>query len=140
MLAFLVATAALAMLGVGAWLSPDRSGISTHTQLGLAGCQFEVRTGLPCPSCGFTTAVTWFAHGNVLASIYTQPMGFVIALLAAVSVCTGYYVAATGRPVYRLLMFVPGRKWLIGLLAGAIAAWAWKIAIHLTGHDHWPPI
>lgn len=136
-----IAAACLTMLLVGMKLHPNaEKGISTHTQLGLAPCQFEEKTGLPCPSCGFTTSVTYFAHGNVLASIYVQPMGFVIALLATATVWVGGYIAFTGKPVHRLLLQVPGRMWLITLLSLAIVAWAWKIAIHLTGHDHWPPL
>jgi hypothetical protein len=127
------------VLITGMALRPDPAGISTHTQLGLDRCQFEARTGLPCPSCGFTTSVSFFAHGNVLASIYVQPMGFVIAVFCAAAVWVGAYVALTGRPVYRLMSQIPGRAWLIVLLTIAVGGWAWKIAIHLTGHDHWPP-
>jgi hypothetical protein len=32
---------------------------------------------------------------------------------------------------------LPGRTLLIALLSFAIAAWAYKIAIHLSGHDGW---
>src|SRR5215213_9395998 len=105
LLAAAIALAALIMLAIGARLHPgagNGSGISTHTQLGFPPCQFEVRTGLPCPSCGYTTAVSYFAHGNVIASIYTQPMGFLIAVIAAASVWIGSYIAVTGRPVHKL--------------------------------------
>jgi hypothetical protein len=136
-----IAAACLTMLLFGMKLNPNgEKGISTHMQLGLPACQFEKQTGLPCPSCGFTTSVTYFAHGNVLASIYVQPMGFVIALFAAATVWVGGYIAFTGKPVHRLMLQVPGKTWLISLLSLAIVAWAWKIAIHLTGHDHWPPL
>lgn len=139
-LAAVIALGALIMLGIGAYLTPggdNRAGYSTHTQLGLAPCQFEIRTGLPCPSCGYTTAVSYFSHGNVVASLYVQPMGFVIACAAAAAVWVGAYIALTGRPVHRLAAMIPGRAWVIGLLAVAIGGWAWKIGIHLTGHDHW---
>lgn len=136
-----LASGCLAILLIGAKLHPNgEKGISTHTELGLAACQFEKRTGLPCPSCGFTTSVTYFAHGNVLASIYIQPMGFVIALFASATVWIGFYIALTGKPVHRLLERLPGKAWLLGLLSIAVVAWAWKIWIHLTLHDHWPPV
>jgi len=137
--ALALSLACLAVLVTGAWLNPDGShGIGTHTQLGFQRCQFEARTGLPCPSCGFTTSVSYFAHGNVIASIYVQPMGFVMALLFAAGVWVGGYIAVTGRPVYRLVNMLPDRRWLAVLLTIAVAGWAWKILIHLTGHDHWP--
>ena len=50
----------------------------------------------------------------------------------------GAYVAFTGRPVYRLVNMLPDRRWLGVLLTIAVAGWAWKILIHLTGHDPWP--
>jgi hypothetical protein len=134
-----VALACLAVLVTGAALQPNAArGISTHTQLGLPECQFEARTGLPCPSCGFTTSVSFFAHGNLLASLYVQPTGFVIALLCAMTVWAGFYIALTGRPVHRLLARLPVRGTLIALLSVAIGGWGWKIWIHLTGRDHWP--
>lgn len=133
-----VALVCLAILVTGMLLRPDPSGISTHAQLGFPKCQFEARTGLPCPSCGFTTSVSFFARGNVLASLYVQPMGFVIAVLCAMTVWIGFYIALTGRPVHRLMAMVPWQRWLIALLTIAIGGWAWKIGIHLTGHDHWP--
>jgi hypothetical protein len=136
-LALGVALACLAVLVTGARLNPDGSGIGTHTQLGFQRCQFEARTGVPCPSCGFTTSVTYFAHGNVLASIYLQPMGFVVAVGFAAGVWIGTYIAVTGRPVHRLVTLLPGRGWLYVLLTIAIGGWGWKILIHLTGHDRW---
>jgi hypothetical protein len=65
-------------------------------------------------------------------------MGFLIAVFCAAGVWAGSYIAFTGRPVHRLVAMMPGRTWLIVLLTILIGAWAWKIAIHLTAHDHWP--
>lgn len=127
----------LAVLVTGMILKPDGRGISTHTQLGFPPCQFEARTGLPCPSCGFTTSVSYFAHGNLLASLYVQPMGFLIAVFCAAGVWVGAYVGMTGRPVHRLMTQVSGRAWLWFLLTVAIGGWAWKIWIHLSGRDFW---
>jgi hypothetical protein len=134
-----VAVGCLGLLVIGSYLRPNgAAGISTHTQLGLQRCEFEARTGLPCPSCGFTTSVSYFAHGNIAASFYLQPMGFLIACAFAAGVWAGGYIAFTGRPVHRLLGMLPWRPLLLVLLTVAIGGWAWKIGIHLTGHDHWP--
>lgn len=137
LLAAVIALAALTVLGIGAWLQPHVSGISTHTALGFLPCQFEQRTGLPCPSCGFTTSVSHFAHGNPLASFYTQPMGFLIALGLAAAVWVGSYIAITARPVHRLLSMIPTRGWVIVLMGFAIGGWAWKIFLHLSGRGGW---
>ena len=95
------------------------------------------RTGLPCPSCGMTTSFCWFARGNVAASFYVQPMGAVLAALAGCCAWAGFYVAVTGRPVYRLLRLVPPRYSLVPLLAAFVLAWAWKMFIHTRGLDGW---
>ena len=112
--------ACLAALVVAARLKPDAGGMGTHTQLGLAPCQWLARTGIPCPSCGMTTSFAWFVRGNLAASVYVQPMGSVLAALAATCVWVGLYVAVTGRPVYRLLRLLPGRYYTAPLLAIAV--------------------
>ena len=132
-----VAVACLSVLVLAARLAPSPSGIGSHRALGLQSCQFLDSTGLPCPSCGMTTSFSWFARGNVLASIYVQPMGAALAIMAACCVWGGLYVAATGRPVYRLLRLLPGRYYLMPLLALGVLAWGWKILIHLNGLDGW---
>lgn len=132
-----VAIACLAPLVTAALLMPNPQGTGSHEGLGLARCQFMYRTGIPCPSCGMTTSWTWFVRGNLLASFYVQPMGCVLAFLAACGVWAGLYVALTGRPVYRLSRVVNGRYVLVPLLAFAILAWAWKIFIHVHEMDGW---
>jgi hypothetical protein len=136
-LALLVAIGCLSVLVLSAWLPPSPTGVGSHRALGLNSCQFLDSTGLPCPSCGMTTSFTWFARGNLAASIYVQPMGAALAAIAAGCVWGGLYVALTGRPVYRLLRLMPGRYYLLPLLALGVLAWGWKILIHLTGRDGW---
>ena len=136
-LALAVALGCLSVLVLAAYLRPSPTGVGSHRSLGLNSCQFLDSTGLPCPSCGMTTSFTWFARGNLLASLYVQPMGAVLAAVAACCVWGGFYVAATGRPVYRLLRLLPARYYLMPLLAWALLAWGWKILIHLNGLDGW---
>jgi hypothetical protein len=138
-LAAVVSLACLTFLIIGARLTPAAGGTGTHEQLGMPPCAFLDRTNLPCPACGFTTSVSHFAHGNVAASLYLQPMGFVIALSFCATVWVAGYVAVTGRPVYRLLGRLPARGILIALLTVAVGAWAWKTFLHLSRRDHWPP-
>lgn len=135
--ALAIALGCLFPLVIAACLHPKPEGYGSHTELGLASCQFMQRTGLPCPSCGMTTSWTWFAHGNLRASFYVQPMGTVLAILAACAFWVALYCALTGRPVYRLLRVVPSRYYFVPLLAFGILAWGWKIYIHLAGIDGW---
>jgi hypothetical protein len=114
--------------------------MGTHKEsLGLPPCNFLRTTGLPCPSCGMTTSFAWFAKGNLLASAYVQPMGAILALLAAACVWGGFYIALTARPAHRLLRMLPAGYTLIPLLLLGVLAWGWKILIHLNGVDGWRP-
>lgn len=136
-IALTLAVGCLAVLCVGAWLRPSVTGTGTHQQLGLMPCGFYQRTGIPCPSCGYTTAFTYFSHGNWVASFYVQPMGFLLALISGMTVWAGFYVAITGRPVHRLLTRIPSRYYAWPLIIFALLAWGYKILLTLCGHDGW---
>ena len=84
-----------------------------------------------------TTATAWFVRGNFLASLYTQPGGFLFALLITAAFWISLYIATTGRPTYRLLNRLPINKLLFAGLLFLCAGWGWKILIHLSGIDGW---
>jgi hypothetical protein len=138
LLALAIGGGCLAVLVLAASLPPNPTGMGTHrASLGLPACNFLQTTGLPCPSCGMTTSFAWMSKGNLLASFYVQPMGAMLALLAAASVWGGLYIAISGRPAHRLLRMLPARYTLFPLLLLGILAWGWKILIHLNGIDGW---
>lgn len=125
----LVAMGSLAMLVVGWLLVPAAEGHGTHTQLGLYPCPWLLTTGHPCPTCGWTTGVTYAAHGNLAGAFRAQPFAVLLALGAAMTVWIGGYVALTGSRVGSMLsgLLRPRILWtLSGLL---IAAWVYKLAV-----------
>jgi hypothetical protein len=137
LLALGIAAGCLSLLVTAARLQPSRTGTDTHRGLGMPACEFMRRTGIPCPSCGMTTSFAWFVRGKLAASLYVQPTGTLLAALACCTVWVGLYVAITGRPVYRLFGLTSGRYLYMPVLVFALAAWGWKILIHLSGHDGW---
>jgi hypothetical protein len=132
-----VALACLSLLLIAVHLTPSPDGLGSHQALGLPACGFLLRFGLPCPSCGMTTAFCWMVRGNVAASFYVQPMGAVLAILCGMTVWASVYIALSGQPAHRLLSFLPAKYHLIPLLGIARAAWGWKMFIHLNGIDGW---
>lgn len=135
--ALLISLATLSVLIVALLLDPSSGGTGTHLQMGFQRCQFLRNTNLPCPSCGMTTSFSWFAKGHWLASLYVQPAGFALALACGAVFWAGLYAAVTGSPLHRLLRQVPGAYSVPVILGFFIAAWAWKIFIHLKGIDGW---
>jgi hypothetical protein len=133
----LLAAACLAVLLLAATLRPSPNGLGTHQELGLYGCSWLQRTGFPCPTCGMTTSWTWFAHGNLAASFYIQPMGFLLAIACVLLFWISLYLAVTGRNPSLILHHAPLIRLFLLLLFLGILAWGWKIFIHLNGLDGW---
>jgi hypothetical protein len=132
-----VSLACIAVLITAVMIRPNHGGVETHRQLGLAECQFLRTSGIPCPSCGMTTSFAWFVRGNLAASLYVQPMGTLLAAGAGLTFWAALYIAATGKPVHRLMRGLPGSYVVVTTMALAIAAWGWKIFIHVRGIDGW---
>jgi hypothetical protein len=123
------------MLGVGHWLTPSPTGVETHRQLGLPPCGFYHMTGLPCPTCGCTTAVSHVAHGQFLSAIITQPfgaavgfLGIFLLMLSPIGMVTGKWLGPQPFTLsYHWQKIVYGSLILLG------AAWVYK-CIMVTNH------
>ncbi|HMB96375.1 MAG TPA: DUF2752 domain-containing protein [Tepidisphaeraceae bacterium] len=133
----IVALCCLTVLVIARVLPPSPTGVSTHLALGLQRCEFLQRTGIPCPTCGMTTSFSHFARGNIAASLYVQPMGALLAVLTTAAFWIALYMALTGKNVLRLLKIIPPSYYFLPLMFIGLAAWAWKIFIHLKGIDGW---
>ena len=84
-----------------------------------------------------TTSFSYFAHGNLLASLWIQPMATLLATLTAMFFWAAGYAAMSGSDVTRLTRRWPF-QWIVpSLVLFGIAAWGWKIFIHLHGMDGW---
>ncbi len=127
-----------AVLGVAIKLKPDSRGYGTHQQLGAAPCGMIVRTGLPCPTCGMTTAFAHTVRGSWWAAFRAQPAGFVLALATIATVVISLRVVMTGRWPRALLNDRTVFRLFIALLVLLVAGWGFKL---LTGFlDHSLPI
>ncbi len=84
-----------------------------------------------------TTSFSHFVRGNWLASFYVQPMGFLLAIITGGVFWAGLYIAVTGRPIHRLLRQLPMVVLIAAFMGLGIAAWGWKIYIHVHGIDGW---
>lgn len=121
-------------LVVGAMLAPSANGMGTHTQMGLPSCGFLQLTGLPCATCGCTTAFAHAAHGSLLSALISQPFGALLALALAMMFWIGLWAAWSGAslaPVWSVLLTKRVVLSWVGLL---LAAWAYKAgAVWLAG-------
>jgi len=118
------------VLAVARWLTPDASGVGTHVQLGLPPCGFLAATGVPCPSCGLTTAFAHMVRLNPLAAAHVHPVGVALFMVVVVSVLICAMAAARGWPLEDTLKRLRlGRVAAIICLAAVLSWFARLLAL-----------
>jgi hypothetical protein len=125
----MTACAGIGLFAVAAWLEPDVSGVGTHHQLGLPPCGWITSAGVPCPTCGMTTAFALASDGRLVEAFIVQPAGCALALAAAAATLVAVWVAATGSAIGGFLLDRIGARtgWIVGGLI--LFAWLYKIAV-----------
>jgi hypothetical protein len=97
----------------------------------LNPCGFKQQYGLPCPTCGITTAAIAFAGGKIAEAFYIQPAG---ALLCSLLVVTGVLAfITTVFGVYfgfleRFFHQVKIRHIIVAVIVVTAAGWAVTLA------------
>ncbi len=130
-----VLAACTVVLSVATCLTPDPHGYGTHQQIHLppiAGvtfrlppCAFHSLTGLPCPTCGMTTAFAHGIRGQFREAFLAQPFGLVLFILTVATALDCGVFLCTGRTLRQLPL--PWKRIALVLLAMWILAWSWKI-------------
>ena len=130
--AALVLTGCTVLLGLAGWLRPDVRDLGTHQQLGLPPCSLVQYGGIPCPTCGMTTAFAYTVEGRWLAAVLAQPFGFAVALVAILCVLLSLAVLISGK-VWRINWYrISPNRVVVGVLAFFVVAWGFKIIRHLA--------
>jgi len=129
----IVAAACAGVLAMAAYLTPSPAGMGTHEALGMPPCSFVLNTGLPCPTCGMTTAFSNVVRGRLVAAFLAQPAGMVLCVATIGLLACALYAAATGWTVYVNWDRI-GIRLMMGLGFLILAGWGFKIAYGmLTG-------
>jgi hypothetical protein len=128
----------LALIGIGLTallliamrLHPDARHYGTHQQLGLPPCSFYYAFGIPCPTCGMTTAWAFLMRGEILASLHANAGGTLLAMLAIVVAPWSLLTAIRGRhfawtPSGRAIAWTAG-----GIAAIAVLQWGCRLITH----------
>ena len=123
--AAVVAVAASVCFGALVRIRPDPRGHGTHEQLGLDVCGWPIVYGIPCPTCGCTTAACLLVHGRILDAFVTQPFG---AAVAAVGLLVGVHATLCllrGRSFADLVVRWPFWRFVGGGFLLLLASWAY---------------
>ncbi len=119
---------AAVVLLVARLLQPSPNRFGTHTQIGLPPCPFLHFTGIPCPSCGWTTSVTHSARLHFYEAFITQPFGLIVFFGAALSIPLSLYLIHRRIPWSRLNELRGWNFVMYALLAIFLLSWLYKIA------------
>lgn len=119
----------LLWIAVGLWLEPDPRGFGTHEQLGLSACQVSESLGLPCPTCGATTAAALLLHGQPVESWNTHPFGFLFVLGTLAFSLQVLRMHRRGDDAFAMLMEGGGRLWGTAFLLSLAVGWAWRLLV-----------
>jgi hypothetical protein len=97
----------------------------------LGYCGFQQRTGLPCPTCGMTTATLAFAQGRILEAFYIQPACALLCSVTVIAAFLAFIVAVFGvyfRFMERFFTQIKLRYMILALIIILAAGWAVTLA------------
>ena len=111
--------------GLAAAVDPDPRGFGTHQQFGFPPCSFVLLLGIPCPSCGSTTAFASFVRGRWIFAAQVNLAAFLLAIVCAGMIPWSLYSAWRGR-MWRVHDPARSLAWLLIVLA-AISLVHWSV-------------
>ena len=117
------------LLCMGSLLEASAKGYGTHEQMRMPPCGFLKVSGLPCATCGMTTAFTHAAHGRLFDAFMTQPAGALIAVAVAATTIVSGYALMVGASMSGLWKLLWRPSVVVAAVVILLGAWAYKITI-----------
>jgi hypothetical protein len=130
LLSVLALIASTTVLVLSFRLHPDERGYGTHEQLGLPPCGFLRDHGVPCISCGMTTAFAAMAHARPGLALRSNPFG--VLLFLGMLVAPFYCVHALVKGLDPFWIFRTRRALVILPLCGLLLLVNWGVMVLLT--------
>ncbi len=112
-----------------AGVRPDGRGHGTHEQFGMEPCGWPLVYGVPCPTCGCTTAAAQVVHGDVLGAFVTQPFGAAVAVVGLLAGAHAILCLLRRRSFMDALVRLPFWRIVLGLFVLLWAAWGYKYLV-----------
>ncbi|MEC8253440.1 MAG: DUF2752 domain-containing protein [Planctomycetota bacterium] len=110
-------------------VAPDPRGHGTHEQFGMDPCGWPEVYGIPCPTCGCTTAAAQVVHGDLVGAFVTQPFGAAVAVVGLLAGLHGLACLLRARSFVDALVRLPFWWICAGMFALFWAAWGYKYLV-----------
>lgn len=104
----------------------------------LRPCGFKQRFGLPCPTCGMTTALFAFVQSRIIEAFYIQPAGALLYCILVVIAFLALFTAVFGiyfEFIRRFFAEVKLRYIILALIVIIAAGWAVTLAQALAASN-----
>jgi hypothetical protein len=104
----------------------------------LGYCGFKQKHGLPCPTCGMTTATLSFSHGKISEAFYIQPACTLLCCVLVLIAFLAFVTAVFGKHFHFIERFfneVKVRYIILALIVIIAAGWAVTLARSLTASN-----
>jgi hypothetical protein len=97
----------------------------------LGYCGFKQKYGLPCPTCGMTTATLAFSQGKVSEAFYIQPACTLLCCILVLIAFIAFFTAVFGKHfllVERFFNEIKVRYIILSLIIIISTGWAVTLA------------
>ncbi|MCY2957629.1 MAG: DUF2752 domain-containing protein [Planctomycetota bacterium] len=121
-----VSLAAVLCTTMLASVTPDPRGYDTHVKLGMVRCSWPMHYGLPCPTCGATTAACHVVHGNLVQALIVQPFGAALAIAGMLFGLLAIWCLLRSRSFFDVCRQLPGARLVVGGTALLLLSWLYK--------------
>ena len=105
----------------------------------LGKCGFKALYNLPCPTCGYTTAMIAFSQGKIVEAFNIQPAcAFICSVLLFIAIIS-FLIAFFGikfKFVDRFFSEVKIRHIIVALIIIVISGWAVTLAKAVAQNSH----
>lgn len=128
-LALAVVLAGIAVVGALLAVQPDARGYGTHERLGMRPCGWPEHYGMPCPTCGVTTAACYLVHLQPWQAVVTQPFGAALAAAGLVLVGLATLDLLRGRAFAVRAYGFHLARWVVGGVALLLLSWWYKATL-----------
>ena len=108
-------------------LSPSASGLGTHRGLGLPPCSFLALWGVPCPTCGLTTAFAHAARLELACSLRAHPLGLPLFTLVLLAVPLALCALSRGTSVRYAVDRVRADRAALWVVMALLACWVARV-------------
>jgi hypothetical protein len=88
--------------------------------------------GLPCPTCGLTTAFAHLARGELPEAVHANPMGVPLFALTLAGLSRSLLCAWRGESLRDVLERLQADRLALGLVLALLATWCARVAALLT--------